>query len=383
MGTTQATLGVATNEPATCRYGSSPGVAFDTMPTVFTTTGGTAHSSAVGPLTDGGSYTYYVRCRDGAGNVTTSDVVVTFAVAAPPPPDTTSPTVAVTAPAAGASVGGTVNVTAAATDDVGVAGVQFLLDGGILGAEDTSAPYSVSWATTATANGAHELAARARDAAGNTTTSAVVAVTVSQPAVDPTLRVAYGFNETTGTVAADRSTNANNATVTSGTWVAGRFGNGLGLNGTSTRARAGSNVALSGSFTIEAWVLNPANSAYETIATIGTNRDLYLQSGVITFYTGQQDLTFGAALAVGAWTHVALTYDNGVLRAYVNGVQQGPDRAVTLANVTAVLQIGAWMPSGTQNSDFWSGTLDEVRVYGRALTAAEVQTDMLTPIPSG
>ena len=108
-------------------------------------------------------------------------------------------------------------------------------------------------------------------------------------------------------------------------------------------ARAGSNVALSGPFTIEAWVLNPANGAYETIATVGTNRDLYLGSGVITFYTGQQDLPFGAALAVGAWTHVALTYDNGVLRAYVNGIQQGPDRAVTLANVTAVLQIGAWM----------------------------------------
>ena len=142
-------------------------------------------------------------------------------------------------------------------------------------------------------------------------------------------------------------------------------------------------MALSGPFTIEAWVLNPANGAYETIATIGTNRDLYLGSGVITFYTGQQDLTFGAALAVGAWTHVALTYDNGVLRAYVNGMQQGPDRAVTLANVTAVLQIGAWMPSGSQNADFWSGTLDEVRVYGRALTAAEIQTDMLTPIPSG
>ena len=66
-------------------------------------------------MTDGGSYTYYVRCRDGAGNATTSDVVVAFAVAAPPPPDTTPPTVAVTAPAAGAHASGArSNVTAAA-----------------------------------------------------------------------------------------------------------------------------------------------------------------------------------------------------------------------------------------------------------------------------
>ena len=45
--------------------------------------------------------------------------------------------------------------------------------------------------------------------------------------------------------------------------------------------------------------------------------------------------------------------------------------------------MSVWIPSGSQNSDYLSGTLDEVRVYGRALTAAEVQSDMLTPIPSG
>ena len=83
-GTTQATLGVATSEPATCRYGTTPGVAYDAMTATFTTTGGTTHSSPVGPLADGTSYAYYVRCRDRAGNATTSDVAITFAVAAPP-----------------------------------------------------------------------------------------------------------------------------------------------------------------------------------------------------------------------------------------------------------------------------------------------------------
>ena len=146
-------------------------------------------------------------------------------------------------------------------------------------------------------------------------------------------------------------------------------------------------MALSGPFTIEAWVLNPANGAFETILTVGTNRDLYLGNGVITFYTGQQDLTFGTALPVGTWTHVALTYTSGVLRAYVNGVQQGPTGS-TLANVTAALQVGAWMPSANQDSDFFSGTLDEVRVYGRAHTGRDPERhghadpDRLTP-PQG
>ena len=65
-----------------------------------------------------------------------------------------------------------------AADNVGVAGVQFKLDGANLGAEDTAAPYSVSWNTTTAANGSHTLTAVARDAAGNTTTSAAVTVTV-------------------------------------------------------------------------------------------------------------------------------------------------------------------------------------------------------------
>ena len=64
---------------------------------------------------------------------------------------------------------GTVDVRATASDNGGVAGVQFLLDGQPLGAEDTSAPYERSWDTRGVANGAHQLAARARDEAGNQT----------------------------------------------------------------------------------------------------------------------------------------------------------------------------------------------------------------------
>jgi hypothetical protein len=99
-----------------------------------------------------------------------------------PPADTTPPTVAVTGPANGAAASGTVTVAASASDNVGVAGVQFLVNGLPLGAEDTAAPYSASWNTTAVANGSYTLSARARDAAGNLTTSGGVTVTVSNTA---------------------------------------------------------------------------------------------------------------------------------------------------------------------------------------------------------
>ena len=93
--------------------------------------------------------------------------------------DTTPPTVALTAPLTGTTVSGTVTVSASATDNVGVAGVQFKLDGTNLGAEVTAPPYAVTWNTTTTAAGAHTLTAAARDAAGNIGTSAGVAVTVA------------------------------------------------------------------------------------------------------------------------------------------------------------------------------------------------------------
>ena len=56
-------------------------------------------------------------------------------------------------------------MSASATDNVGVAGVQFLLDGAALGSEDTTAPYSMTWDTTTVSNGVHTLQARARDTA--------------------------------------------------------------------------------------------------------------------------------------------------------------------------------------------------------------------------
>ena len=94
------------------------------------------------------------------------------------------PTVTLTAPSVG-TVSGTVTVSASASDNVGVAGVQFRLQGANLGPEDTTSPYSTSWNTTTVPNGSYTLTAIARDAAGNTKTSASVTVTVSNTSTPP------------------------------------------------------------------------------------------------------------------------------------------------------------------------------------------------------
>jgi len=104
---------------------------------------------------------------------------MTTPVGGAPTPDTTPPTVSLTGPANNGVVSGAITVSASASDNVGVAGVQFLLDGVNVGAEDLTAPYSVSWNTTTATNGSHTLTAAARDAAGNRATSSPITVTVS------------------------------------------------------------------------------------------------------------------------------------------------------------------------------------------------------------
>ena len=156
-----------------------------------------------------GSHTLNAIARDGAGNTAASSVSVTVNN------DLTAPTVSMTAPADGATVSGSaVTVSASASDNVAVAGVQFLLDGAAVGAEVTIAPYTMAWNSTSVANGAHTLSARARDAAGNQTTSSSAAVTVSNvasgpPVIDAIKPVNRSTNATTLVSGAFSTTSAN------------------------------------------------------------------------------------------------------------------------------------------------------------------------------
>jgi hypothetical protein len=150
----------------------------------------------------------------------------------PATPDTTPPTVAIESPLGGAVVSGSVSITAAATDNQGVAGVQFQVDGVNLGSEDTSAPYAATWNATGAAPGSHELKAIARDAAGNVAV-AQITVTIVGDQTPPT--VAWTFPITGAQVAGSvilRATASDNVGV-----VGVRFkvdGNNVGAEDTTT-----------------------------------------------------------------------------------------------------------------------------------------------------
>jgi hypothetical protein len=170
----------------------------------------TSHQVALTNLTTGTLYHFRVRSTDAKGsNAASSDM--TFATAG----DTTPPTVAITSPAANATLAGSVTVTASASDNVGVASVQFKVDNANTGAALQTAPYNYLLDTTTLSNGNHVVTAVAADAAGNPATSAGVAVKVNNSAT--TTPSIVSLNPTSGLVGTSATITGTNFGATQGT----------------------------------------------------------------------------------------------------------------------------------------------------------------------
>ena len=333
-----------------------------------------------------GTYFYVVVAEDIGGNLSApSNQAAATATA-----DAVPPTVSITQPADGASVSGFVGIFATASDNVRVLGVQFLVDGAPVGSESTSDPYNIFWPTTTVANGVHMLTAVARDAAGNRTTSAPVTVTVSNVAPVPAgLVAAYAFDEGIGTTVGDASGSGNTGTISGATWTTlGHSGGALSFDGVNDWVTIvdAATLDLTTGMTLEAWV-NPANiNSWRTVVlkeTIGglayalyASNAFGLPAGFVR--TGQDvGATSLTSIPLNTWTHLAVTYDGTTVRLFVNGVQAAAASAGgSIAQSAEVLRIGGnavW-------NEFFNGRIDDVRIYRRALTAAEIQQDMTTPV---
>jgi acetyl esterase/lipase len=133
-------------------------------------------------LMPNGNHVLTAVARDTAGNLATStsvNVLIANGIGGGGLGDLLPPTVSITAPNPNATLSGTgASITADASDDRAMGGVQFKIDGNDLGAEDTTSPFSVTLDTTKYGNGSHVLTALARDEVGNTTLSSNVNVTI-------------------------------------------------------------------------------------------------------------------------------------------------------------------------------------------------------------
>jgi hypothetical protein len=225
---------------------------------------------------------------------------------------------------------------------------------------------------------------------GNSTTSAPVAITVSNASAPPDLVAAFGFDESAGTTAADSSGSGNNGTIAGATWAAGgKIGSALSFDGGDTVTIAdSSSLNLTSAMTLEAWVRpsqlgntwrtvlfkeQPGYYAYALYASTGSG----VPSGNAMIGGADADVRGANALLADTWAHLATTYDGNVLRIYVNGVQSAQVLAIgSIASSSGLLKIGG---NSIWAEDF-HGLIDEVRIYRRALTQAEIQSDMTTTV---
>ena len=172
-------------------YASVSGTSFSTA----LATGGAALLSQLVPTIDqrmAGRYFHDGAAKPtgldlGEGRIDLYETLRTHGSPPPPPPDTIPPTVTLANPAGGSTITGTITLAASASDAVGVAGVQFTLDGSPVGNERTNTPYDMFWDSATARNGTHVLGAIARDAAGNQRTAASVSVTLANDTTAPTV----------------------------------------------------------------------------------------------------------------------------------------------------------------------------------------------------
>jgi chitodextrinase len=328
------------------------------------------------------SYTLAVDAFDAAGNSSARSTATASTMAC----DSTPPSVSITAPVGGSTVSGTVTVSANASDNAGVASVQFMLDGTKLGAADGSPPYSAPWNTTAASNGTHTLAAVATDTAGNSTTSGAVTVTVSNATTMPASAASYALDGS----GVDASGNGNTLALTATTWVSGKWGSALSFNGSSSIASAPDAPGLDASsgLTLEAWVF-PTGSLAGSRSLISKEKSgggfpygLALDGGRPTAWlktsTGNRSVNVTSTVPLNTWSFVAMTYDGSTLRLFMNGTQVASTAANgTIANSTGPLSVGA----DVQWGEFFQGAIDNVRVYPTGLSTTQLATDMSSPVP--
>ncbi len=326
-----------------------------------------------------------------------------------------APTVAISSHQDGDEVTGrSVALAAGASDDGRVAKVEFLVDGAAV-ASDTTAPFQATWDSTTKADGAHTLAARATDDAGNIKTSSAASVTVrnsapptatvelpSAPYVDTVKAdnpLAYWrLDETAGTTAADSSGNARPGTLRGAYTLAqpGLTGDGnqavkfqpatatTGAGLMSTSALDGS-VVDPGRMSAEAWVNTAAMAqadTYDHFIDRGwcydgcwTTHDGRWVIDMTKTADGQHHMHFlvsqgGKQHSANARVdpgrhHVVGTYDGQAMRLYVDGVLASSRSlpGVTL-NTNVELRVG-----GGNNDE----TIDDVAIYRQVLSPAQVQ----------
>jgi chitodextrinase len=356
--------------------------------TVYNAATSVANSSATSYTLSGlacaTTYSLAVDAYDAAGNRSAKAQISASTGACPDTSPPTTPTGLAASTPTQTSI--TVSWTGS-SDNVGVTGYGRYSNGALV-SSGTGTSYTYTGLTCGTS---YTLAVDAYDAAGNRSGKATItkATSACPAAAGPV--AAYSFDAGSGTTLADVTGKGNTGTISGPIWTSGRNGGALNFDGVNdwVTVADSSTLDLTNAMTLEAWAQPSALVSWPTIVTKETtgnlvyglfaNSDTDQAASILTLASnGTQDIVRGTnTLPVATWTHLAATYDGSALKLYVNGSQVGSIPVSGLIGTSSQpLRIGGNNIWG----EWFQGKLDDLRVYNRALTAAEINTDKNTPV---
>jgi len=186
----------------------------------------------------------------------------------------------------------------------------------------------------------------------------------------------WQFNDGSGSTAADSSGNGNTGTIYGGAdWVDGKYDGTLNFDGSDDYVDCGalSSMDITGPFTLGAWI--KTDSTYDTRNIITKGDSAYgiqlENNNAVMFYCGGGSLTTPEnSVANNVWTHIAAVYTGSEMKIYINGTEKQNAPFYSNPQLTSeTLKIGRHASGSFQ---YFSGCIDEVFIYSRALSADEI-----------
>jgi prepilin-type N-terminal cleavage/methylation domain-containing protein len=192
----------------------------------------------------------------------------------------------------------------------------------------------------------------------------------------------WPFDEGTGTIAKDYSGNGNNGTLINGpTWTTGKIGGALSFDGVDDqlyKQDPNGLFANNAPQSIVAWVNHTRGNVVESILGL-TNPSLgsAIQLGTkgnnvfsVWKWGGGVLISDPNPLSLNAWTHWAYTYDGATHRLYRNGILVSSSTAAPQSAAPSLLIVSGY---NINSAEKFLGSIDEVRLYNRALSDAEIK----------
>lgn len=197
----------------------------------------------------------------------------------------------------------------------------------------------------------------------------------------------WRFEEGGGTEALDSSGHGNTGRLQNmdekSAWTSGQIGGGLAFDGIDDYVEVGDSdsISLTGDMTITAWIRPTDFVGYNSILAKSTGNmpnpyDLYTmpETGTVKFFVGDGDnyesIESKVGLVAGVWQHVVAVRSGSTGRIYIDGVQViSGSLSVPPIDGDGTLRIGSRDDGLTR----MNGELDDVRIYNRALSIAEIE----------